>query len=370
VVLARESERIAAGCLARTRPAAWQTKAGQGRTEVLIDSRDFRRHAPWFLASALALLAASLWYASSWISTGDLPGGSSAVGIATGVAGGLIIIFELAFWWRKWVRTWRIGRVQAWLRAHIWLGLLTLPLLVLHSGFRFGGPLSTVLLLLLVVVVASGIFGLILQNILPRRMLLEVPAETIYSQIGPVSEDLADQGERLVRATCGEAEEETAGGPRSNGETAAIRGGGIDEEAAAPAAPAYRTVGAVRVAGKVQGRVLETRVTPAPVEGAEALREFFETNVVVYLRRGASSRSALAVRSRSASMFEDLRTKLPPAAHRAAEALEAFCEERRQFDAQARLHRWLHGWLLIHGPLSLALVLLMVIHAWVALKYW
>ena len=46
------------------------------------------------------------------------------------------------------------------------------------------------------------------------------------------------------------------------------------------------------------------------------------------------------------------------------------CEERRQWDRQARLHFWLHNWLWVHFPLSVALVVLMFVHIWAALKYW
>jgi hypothetical protein len=36
---------------------------------------------------------------------------------------------------------------------------------------------------------------------------------------------------------------------------------------------------------------------------------------------------------------------------------------------QERLHHWLHGWLLVHIPLSLALIGLGFVHAVVALRY-
>jgi hypothetical protein len=36
---------------------------------------------------------------------------------------------------------------------------------------------------------------------------------------------------------------------------------------------------------------------------------------------------------------------------------------------QGRLHLWLHGWLLLHIPLSLALILLGAVHAVMALRY-
>jgi hypothetical protein len=34
------------------------------------------------------------------------------------------------------------------------------------------------------------------------------------------------------------------------------------------------------------------------------------------------------------------------------------------------MHRWLHGWLSIHLPLSMALLILLAAHVFVALKYW
>ena len=45
------------------------------------------------------------------------------------------------------------------------------------------------------------------------------------------------------------------------------------------------------------------------------------------------------------------------------------CESRRQLGEQERIHRWLHNWLYVHLPLSLALVILMFVHVWVALKF-
>jgi hypothetical protein len=60
---------------------------------------------------------------------------------------------------------------------------------------------------------------------------------------------------------------------------------------------------------------------------------------------------------------------LPPALHTTIEDLESICEEERQLTLQAQLHLWLHGWLLLHIPLSLALLLLGAVHAVMALRY-
>jgi hypothetical protein len=50
-------------------------------------------------------------------------------------------------------------------------------------------------------------------------------------------------------------------------------------------------------------------------------------------------------------------------------SLEDICEEERQLRRQTRLHHWLHGWLMLHVPLSFALLLLGCVHAFMALRY-
>ena len=49
--------------------------------------------------------------------------------------------------------------------------------------------------------------------------------------------------------------------------------------------------------------------------------------------------------------------------------LAALCEESRQLEVQMRLHRWLHGWLFVHAPISFALFVLTAFHIWFALSY-
>jgi hypothetical protein len=327
----------------------------RGEKEVLIDRANWPLHRPWVLFVVLATVGAGAWYVVESGST-SWPGGASLPGFTFGALGGLIVIFEFLLWFRKKVRVWRIGQAQTWMRAHIWLGLLCVPLLIGHSGFRWGGTLSAVLMILLLVVIASGIWGLALQQLLPRRMLDDLPAETIYSQIGRLADELVAEAEHLVRATCGPA-------PGEETETIA--------RAQAPTPDgSFLVVGAARSVGRVQGNVLETRVPPNPVPESEMLRDFFRNTVAPFLRSGNASPSPLRNFNRTAALFQDLRAKLPPPAHASADGLERLCNQRRQWAEQARLHVWLHSWLWVHFPLSVALVLLMFVHAWVALKYW
>src|SRR5262249_41071649 len=92
---------------------------------------------------------------------------------------------------------------QTWMKAHIWLGLVTVPLVVLHSGGRFGGMLTTLFVTVFAVVIASVIWGLVLQNALPKLLVEAAPAETVYSQIDRVGRQYAAEAQRLVLLACG-----------------------------------------------------------------------------------------------------------------------------------------------------------------------
>jgi hypothetical protein len=245
------------------------------------------------------------------------------------------------------------------MRAHIWLGLLTVPLILYHSGLRFGGWLTTVMVVLFAVIILSGIVGLVLQQYLPKLMWETVPAETIYSQIDLVGRQLRQDAERLVLAACGTAP----------GEETSLKA----DEPASVLLGTHITVGAVRTVGKVRGKVLQVRVPRSPIPDAEPLRVFFKEELAPYLEGKVSPslpQSRLGVASRAAEVFENLRIKLDPAAHTVVEDLEGLCAQRRELELQRRIHFWLHSWLCVHVPLSAALIVLMLIHIFMALRFW
>src|SRR5262249_46816132 len=153
--LADEMEAARQGVCAR------QVAVG-GFIVLVFDRENWPLHGRWFVFILLSIGAATAWYFFEAHRQSSLPGGSSLPGFSFGVLAGMIIVFEMLLWPRKWFRTLRVGRAQVWMRAHIWMGLLCLPIVLYHSGFRLGGWLSTVLLVLLVLVIASGIYGLIL----------------------------------------------------------------------------------------------------------------------------------------------------------------------------------------------------------------
>jgi hypothetical protein len=245
--------------------------------------------------------------------------------------------------------------------AHIWLGLLTLPLLLLHGGFHFDvsrSALAAVLMWLLVLVVGSGVFGLVVQNILPRLMLEWVPAETIYSQIGHILDQYRAEADRLVAVTCGQSPVDGLGD--------AVGSGPSD---LAGASLSFVSVGTMRQAGRVQGKVVEVGVRTVYVPQSEPLFAFYRDQVAPYLNAKSGTRLLLGSPRRAAPLFQALKTALNPAAHPVVDRLADLCDQRRQFDLQARLHGWLFTWLGIHVALSTALVILMIVHIVLALKY-
>ena len=105
------------------------------------------------------------------------------------------------------------------------------------------------------------------------------------------------------------------------------------------------------------------------VPEAAAMKEFYLVEIRPYLAPETQPDARLATPAMAANLFRHLRTVVPPVLHETLQELEAICEERRQLAQQKRLHHWLHGWLLVHVPLSMALLLLALVHAVVSLRY-
>src|SRR5262249_38582599 len=121
---------------------------------------------------------------------------------------------------RRKVPTWRLGRATTWMKGHLWLGLLSFPLIWLHAGFQLGSLLTIVLMVLFTLLGRSGMFGVVVQQFLPRLMMVEVRYETIYEQIDSVVAQLNAEAAALVASVCGPLQATAAaasGGPRGGG---------------------------------------------------------------------------------------------------------------------------------------------------------
>jgi hypothetical protein len=279
---------------------------------LLIDSG----HKRWCLATTalgVGLTALYLWLAHR--APDGLTGGSP-VGLWYGALGAGLMVFAGLLSALRHVPSWSwLGSRKAWLRGHIWLGLLSGVVILCHSGFRWGGPLETALWVVLGAVLVSGVLGLLAQHFLPRVITARVSAEAPFEQIPHLCRMMRKKADALVDGLC-------------------------------PPPP-----------GAAGG-------------GRDPLRSFYEDVARPFLGPDYRPSSPLASPLSAEALFARVRS-LPALAGAGEQlaTLAALCEERRQLGEQERLHHWLHAWLLVHVPLSGALLVLGLAHAVMSLYY-
>jgi hypothetical protein len=261
------------------------------------------KHLPWFIFVVLATLAACWLYLGNFhpqrlpaalqlperfvqMPTEHHTVGGTPLGLWFGSISLAIFVFAALLSLRKKIPLWRVGTVQRWLRAHIWLTLLTIPLVILHSGFRLGGPMTMLLMGLYVIVMVSGIYGLFLQHLMPRLMKERLPAETVFEQIPHIRAQLATAAEKLrdsFKPT--PPKKPDAGAPAASASKAATAGAAVmastKGELSTPVARAKSVTGSAVTAAPVAAaattssaapaaKAAEPEATPAPASAANA----------------------------------------------------------------------------------------------------
>jgi hypothetical protein len=318
-----------------------------------------RSHQRWIFgvtAAGLACVTAYLIYAT--LSANGATAGS-LTGLVFAFAGTGVIIFECLLSLRKKYPASPLGRVSGWLRAHIWLGLLSFLLILCHSGFRWGEGLAAMLMWLFLIITASGVFGVVLQNWLPRRIMEIVTRETLYDQIPLMIVQLrvdADERVEFVTADLGveDPEEEF------------VRAGGVKQYFD----PAQKKSAQEKIDAEISRRKGVPQIA-IDDNAREAMRAHYLQELRPFLvEKPAPFTSRLfGTAEKVRAYFQHMRTILPVAAHDVLHDLESICEERRQLAVQLRMHRWLHGWLYVHVPLSMGFLVLTLVHAVMSLKY-
>ena len=306
-----------------------------------------RQHIPWAIFVTLATLIAGTLFLAEFYPQylpfqvelpkflGSAPRerntfGATPLGLFYGALSLAIFLFASALGIRKKRRLWRIGNVQVWLRAHIWLTILTIPLVAFHCGFHVGGPQTTTLLVLYAIVMGTGFFGLALQGFMPRMMKEMVTREVVYEQI-PHIRQLICEGAAAMRA-------------------------GLLEVIGPPKGATGEAGGAVAV-----------ETDPSVL----VLVEFLDEECLPYLEaaRFRATRMRLGDKRSSDDIFRLLRLNVSENFRGKVDELQGWCDDRRLMDLQTKLHHWLHGWLLIHVPFSFALLAFTFWHAYVTWVY-
>ncbi len=275
------------------------------------------------------------------------PNASNPVCILLGVLAGAFILFEMMLWPRKQMtrgRRWIPFPTRWWTKWHVWIGILSLPAAVLHSGFSLGGALSASFMILFVLTILSGVWGTVLQQWLPAKLLKEFPQETIVAGMDIVARANGRDIDGIIHTIVGDAEnaffkvdlkdyivEGTV--PAKSGLESAAQSGLLFEQLRR----AY--------ASDRTGR-----------DEAERMRKF--------QRKDVNRRLDLLASKEAATKPEEQKILA------AIDRLEELADERRNWGRQKRIHFWLHSWLVLHVPLSFAVLILLFVHTFYAFKKW
>jgi hypothetical protein len=315
-------------------------------------------HRPWaVIIGVLTIICAALYFGAQsptgripilriplpeWLLASASPRftvGAKPLGLIFGTLAFLIFLFAAALGIRKKRRLWRIGNVQTWLKAHIWLTIFTIPLVLFHCGFKLGGPHTSILFWLYVIVMVSGFWGIAMQHFLPRIMMERLPREFVYEQIPN------------VRATTFEA---AINYKRQLEERLKV------ENAARPA--------------PVAANVAETEMTgrgtrPAVDPSYRVMIDFLNDDALPFLANASASRTRLADPRGADDVLRLLRLNVSDAFRTQVDEIREWCNDHRLMAKQERLHHWLHGWLIIHVPVSFILIVWTAWHIYVTLTY-
>ncbi|MBT4691849.1 MAG: hypothetical protein HOB73_00715 [Planctomycetaceae bacterium] len=278
-----------------------------------------RGHAAWCLTSlGLVVVATGLYipYANNALNGAT---GNSITGLLFGVTGTLAMIFAGLLAARKRIVTRKLGSISWWLKGHLWVGLVSVPLIFFHSGFRFGGLLEQLTMWCFLLVIISGVIGQVLQHVTPRFMKTAVPQQAIFEQVEVAINSLKKAADTQVLT------------------------------------------------------VYDTLFMDVEDGGQESpddfLRDFYLRHVRTFLQLDVNPDSSLLNATQAEGIFATVREGIPRKMVPVAVELESICNERRQLISQNKLQWIMHGWTLIHIPLSMSLLILTFVHVIMSLYF-
>jgi hypothetical protein len=322
---------------------------------VIINRKSLRDSRHWIVVSLLATLVCTAWYFFHYRHTIHGAKGGTVTGLVFGSIGTAFILFAFGITVRRRFRSMRWGRAYWWLQGHIYLSLVSYWIILLHAGFTWGGPLTQVLMWAFTVCYVSGIFVLILQQMIPRLLLAEVTRETIYDQIDAVALKNLKAADALVAANA------VVAVTVPDLDSAGAEGDAGDDDGG------FATVGGRTSPGADLKAFYDRRVRPYLASGIRPADQGVVGAWFAGIGRALSFGGA--PRGPDGADFNDLRRKMPDELYGAIDALEGYTEERRQFALQKRMHHWLHGWLLLHVPTAWIMTVLLIVHAVMAVSY-
>jgi len=133
----------------------------------------------WFKAAIVLATLAAIAYL--WHEPAVKAYGGTWLGYTLGTIGALLILWLLAYGVRKRSYRSRLGTLQGWLSAHVYLGTALVVVVTLHTGFQLGWNVHTLAYLLMLVVVVSGLYGVVIYVRVPGALTANLGEDTLDS---------------------------------------------------------------------------------------------------------------------------------------------------------------------------------------------
>ena len=165
---------------------------GAVKHQSILEYANFR----WFkVAFALSALAG---FAYGFNEPSTKPYGGTALGYTLGAVSALLVLWLLAFGVRKRMYRSRLGGVQGWLSAHVYLGTALVVIATLHTGFELGWNVHGLAYVLMILVVASGFYGVFAYLRVPGAMTANLGDETLGSMLLRMADIDKDMREKAL----------------------------------------------------------------------------------------------------------------------------------------------------------------------------
>ena len=117
-----------------------------------------------------------------------IPGIEKGTVYLLGIVAVLLILFVMTYSLRKRLVKGIPGRLDNWLWAHIYLGILALFIIALHAEFRFGWDYNTAAVIFLALVIITGVVGRYFFTRFPSSIASE--QEKVISQLDEVKKSI------------------------------------------------------------------------------------------------------------------------------------------------------------------------------------
>ncbi len=260
----------------------------------------------WFIGFIIAITLSGFTFLLNYWMAEIQPG--NTWGITYGVIAAILMISLALYGVRRRTMKWGWGKSKTWLQFHLYGGMLFLVMMLMHSGFQEPvGILTWLLWFFSIWVAISGLLGVFIQKWIPKMLSSGLTIEVLYDRIPELIQDIRNKIEKLAAKS-----------------HPSVRDYYYDNLAATFAGPQMRLVYYIDITG-----------------GAHA----------------------------HTKQFDYLRQLLPAKEKHKLNRLEEYYKAKLEIDAHYTLQKALRGWLYLHVPVSLLLIVLLILHLYTVLWY-